>query len=108
MKKLEEQRAKEALALVQKQHKLIKWEGEVERARTTQRLEASRAMGPWFGGGDYSSFGSCSLSLAVNTDEAMSASSKMAKDQDEVNSELSWSALAKGKERGWWSIDPEG
>ena len=38
----------------------------------------------------------------------MSASSKMAKDPDEANSESSWSALAKGKERGWWSIDPEG
>ena len=30
-KELEEQRAKEALALVQKKHMLIKWEGERER-----------------------------------------------------------------------------
>ena len=40
---LEEQRAKEVLALVQKKDKLIKWEGERERARTMQRLEAPRA-----------------------------------------------------------------
>ena len=37
---LEEQRTKEALELVQKKHKLVKWEGERERARTPQRLEA--------------------------------------------------------------------
>ena len=43
---LEVQRAKEALTLVQKKHKLIKWECERERARTMQRLEASRASGP--------------------------------------------------------------
>ena len=34
----------------------------------------------------------------------MSASSKMAKDADEAMS----AALAKGKERDWWSIDLEG
>ena len=33
LKELEEQRAKEALVLVQKKHKLIKWEGERERAK---------------------------------------------------------------------------
>ena len=38
----------------------------------------------------------------------MSASSKMAKEADEVMSALSWAALAKGKERDWWSIDLEG
>ena len=47
--KLEEQRAKEALVLVQKKHKLIKWEGERERARTMQRLEVTRTMSPWSG-----------------------------------------------------------
>ena len=53
------------------------------------------------GGDKYSdsSFGSCSSSFASNTDEAMSASSKMA------ISEESWTALAKEKERNWWSID---
>ena len=40
--------------------------------------------------------------------KAMSASFKMAKDADEAMSESSWTALAKGKERGWWSIDLEG
>ena len=32
----------------------------------------------------------------------------MAKDADEAMSESSWTALAKGKERGWWSTDLEG
>ena len=36
---MEEQRAKEALVLAQNKHKLIKWEGERERARTMQRLQ---------------------------------------------------------------------
>ena len=49
-KEMEEHRAKEALALVQKKHKLIKCEGERRRARVMQRLEASRARGPWSGG----------------------------------------------------------
>ena len=70
---LEVQKAKEALTLVQKKHKLIKWECERERARTMQRLEASRASGPRSGGHDNSSCGSCSASLALHTDEAMSA-----------------------------------
>ena len=35
------------------------------------------------------------------------ASSKMGKDSDEALCESSWTALAKGRERGWWSIDLE-
>ena len=73
---LEEQRAKEPLELVQRKHKLITWEGERERARTMQRLEASSAIGPWSRAHGNSSFGSCSSSLAFDTDEAMSATSK--------------------------------
>ena len=48
--------------------------------------------------------------LTFDTDacEAMSASSKMAQDADDAMSESSWTALAKGKERDWWSIDLEG
>ena len=46
--------------------------------------------------------------MAFDADEVMSASSKMAKDADEAMSESSWTALAKGKERDWWSIDLEG
>ena len=38
----------------------------------------------------------------------MSASSRIAHDVDEAMSESSWIALAKGKERDWWSIDLEG
>ena len=49
LKELEEQRAKEALVLVQKKHKSIKCEGEWERERTMQRLEVTRTMSPWSG-----------------------------------------------------------
>ena len=73
-----------------------------------QRLESSGAVGQRSGAFDNSSFGSCSSSLNFNTDEAMSASSKMAQDADEAMSESSRTALAKGKERDWWSIDLEG
>ena len=100
--------SKEALALVHKKHKLIKWEGERERARTLQRLESSKAIGQWIGVHDNSSFGSCSSSLALGTDEAMSASSRTAQEVDEAMSESSWTALAKGMERDWWGIDLEG
>ena len=105
-KELEEQRATAALALVQTKHMLIKWE--MGRARTMQRVEESRAKGPWSGGHGYSSSGSCSSSLALHTDEAMSASSRMAQEVEEAMSESSWTALAKVKERDWWSIDLEG
>ena len=108
LNELEDQRAKEALALVQKKHKLIKCESERERARTTQRLEASRAIGSWSGGHDCSSFGSCSSSLAFDTHEAMSASSRMAQEVDEAMSEASWTALVNEKGRDWRSIDLEG
>ena len=37
-KELEEQRAKEALEIVQKKQVLVKWEGERERAIILQRL----------------------------------------------------------------------
>ena len=104
---MEEQRAKEALVLAQKKHKLMKWEGERERARTMQRLEVTRTTSPWSGHAR-SSFGSCSSSLAPNTDEAMSVSSRMAQEIVEAKSEASWTAQAKEKERYWWSIDLEG
>ena len=107
LKELEEQRAKEALVIVQKKHKLIKREGERERARTMQRLEVTRTKSPW-SGHDRSSFGSCSSSLAPNTNEAMSASSRMAQEMEEAIPEAPWTALAKDKERYWWSIDLEG
>ena len=49
IKELEEQKTKESLELVQRKYKLIKWEGERERARMLQRLESSRALGQWSG-----------------------------------------------------------
>ena len=39
--------------------------------------------------------------LGLHTDEAMCASSRMAH-------EVSWTALAEGKERDWWRVDLEG
>ena len=100
-KQLEEEKTKEALEIVQKKHKWMKWEAEKKRARTLQKLESSRAVGQWSGAHDNSSFGSDSSSLPFGTDEAMSASSEMAQDADEAMSESSWTALAKGKERYW-------
>ena len=41
LKELAEQKTKEALELVQRKHKLIKWEGKSERSRMLQRLESS-------------------------------------------------------------------
>ena len=107
LKELEEQRATETLVLVQKKHKLIKWEGERETARTMQSLEVTRTMGP-LSGHARSSFGSCSPSLVPNIDEAMSVISRMAQEMEEAKSEAPWTAQAKEKERDWWSIDLEG
>ena len=53
-------------------------------------------------------FGSCSSSLVPNTHEAVSASSSVALEVDKAISEECWTALAKEKERDWWSIDLEG
>ena len=63
---------------------------------------------PWSGCHDRSSFCSCSSSLASNTDEAMSVSSKIAQEMEEKKSEASWAAPAKEKVRHWWSTDLEG
>ena len=90
LKESEEQRAKEALVLVQKKHKLIRMDGERERARTMQRLEVTSTTSPWC---------ARSSSFAPNTDEAMSASSRMAMEVDKAISEESWTALAKETER---------
>ena len=69
-------------------------------------LEASRARDPWSEARDNSTFGSCCSSLAFNTDEAVSASSRMPQDADEAMSESSWTALLKVK--NWLSIDLKG
>ena len=107
MKELEEQKTREALELVQCKHRLVNWDGDRERARMLHRMELSGAVGHCSGAFDNSSFGSCSSSLALDTDEAMFASYKMAQDADDAMSESSWAAAAKGKERDWWSIDLE-
>ena len=38
----------------------------------------------------------------------MSESSWVVQDADDAMSESSWTALAQGKERNWWSVDLEG
>ena len=56
---------------------------------------------------DNSSFGSCSSFLAPHTDEAISASSRMAQDVDEAKSESSWNALAKGRKETGGALEGE-
>ena len=46
--------------------------------------------------------------MALDTDEAMSASSRVAQEADDAMSEPSRTPLAKGKARDWWSTDLEG
>ena len=55
-----------------------------------RRLEVTKTMSPPSGGHDRSSCGSCSSSLAPNTDEALSAFSRMAQETDEAIPESSW------------------
>ena len=93
IKEFEEQRAKEALELVQKKHMLIKWEGERERAKMLQRLRGSRAIKLWSDARD-----SCPLSRADMEEVCLESSRKM-QDKEETTSEASWTAVAKGKEK---------
>ena len=55
-KELEEQRAEQALAFVQKKHMLTKCESERERASIMQRSDVSSAIVPWSKGHDNSPF----------------------------------------------------
>ena len=59
-----------------------------------QELELSGAVGDFSGALYSSSLDSCSPSEARDADDAMS--------------ESSWTSLAKGTERDWWSVDLEG
>ena len=59
-----------------------------------QEMELSGAAGHCARALDNSSFGSCSSSLAHDTDEAMSTSSRK--------------SPSMRKERDWWSVDLEG
>ena len=96
LKELEGPKTKEALEFVRRKHNLVKLEGERERARIIHRLELSGTVDDFSGafGQFHSSLDSCSPSAAQETDDAMS--------------ESSWTALAKEKERDWWSVDLEG
>ena len=41
-------------------------------------------------------------------EEVSSESSKKMKDMEETTSEASWTTVTKGKEKGVWSLEPEG
>ena len=97
-KELEEQRAKEALVLVQRKRMLVKWEGERERANILQRLGGSRAIRHWSGARDSMSVESRSSSMAES-------SKKKLKDMDETTSGASWIAVTKGKEKEVWRLE---
>ena len=65
-----------------------------------QGLEVTSTASPLSGGQERSSFGSfSSFFWPPNTDEAMSASSRMALEVDKAISEESWTALPKEQER---------
>ena len=63
-KELEEQKTREVLDLERREHKLVKSEGERERARMLQEMELSGAVGDFTGALDNSSLDSCSPSAA--------------------------------------------
>ena len=46
--------------------------------------------------------------MACDVEQVSSESSKKMKDMDETTSEASWNAVTKGKEKGVWSLEPEG
>ena len=79
-----------------------------DKARMLQRFRGSNAIGQWSDAQDNSSFESCSSFPAFDIEEDRSDSSEMTKDMDEAMSGSSWTALARGRERDWWSSEPEG
>ena len=89
LKELEDQKTRGALELVQRKHKLMK-------GREQGCCKGWSRHGRLDSGPEPTTF-----SLAFDTDEAMSASSKMAKEADEAMSESFWTALAKEKGRDW-------
>ena len=99
---LEEQRAKEALELVQKKHMVVKWEGERERARMLQRWGGSKATKRWSDARDNLSVVS-RLPWHVVGEEVCSESSRKMQDKEETTS-----AVTKGEGREVWRLEPEG
>ena len=93
MKKLEEQKAEEALELSGHKHKLGNLKKERDRARLLQEREPPGAEGDFTIATGSSNFCSCSPSLVHDVDEEMSTPSRS----------FSWR-----KERDWWSADLEG
>ena len=104
MKGVGREKSKEALALVQKKHILLRCQSERERARMLQRLGGSRAIRHWTDPRDTMSVESCSSSMACDMEEVCSESSRKMKDMEETTSEASWTTVTKGKEKrcgGW-------
>ena len=48
------------------------------------------------------------FSAALHCSSVDSCSPSVAQDADDAVSESSWTSLAKGKQRDWWSVDLEG
>ena len=71
-----------------------------------QGMELSGAEAHFSGALDNFSFGSCSSSLTLDTDEAISASSRMAQDAGDAMSESSWTA-GKGEGKRLVKIRPK-
>ena len=46
--------------------------------------------------------------MACDMEEAGSESSRKMKDKEETTSEVSWTAVTKGKEKEVWRLEPEG
>ena len=91
---MEEQKAKEALLLLGRKHKLGKLEKERDRARILQDCQPSGAGSGSAVAADGSSSFSCSPSMAYDVDESMSTSSRK--------------SPSVGKQSDWWSADLEG
>ena len=99
-KELEEQKTKEVLELKQRKHKLFKWVGERRKGQGSRKGWRCREQ-------QVHGLEATTVPLVVLAHLPW-PSTRMAQEVDEAMSESSWTSLAKGKERDWWSIDLEG
>ena len=66
------------------------------------------AIKHWNGAQDNMSVEPCSPSMACDMEEGCSKRSRKMHDKEETASEASWKAVAKGKEKEVWRLEPEG
>ena len=107
-RELEEKESKETLLLFQKKHILIRYQSERDKVRKLQRLGASKMIRNGPDTQDTLSFESCMSSVACDMEEVSSESSRKMQDKEETASEVSWTAIAKKKEKDGWRLEPEG